>query len=261
MSDTSAPTPARRQTGRSPSFPAISLEMAIRRARELYEKERQHPTAVDTIVRHWGYKSLNGPASGALAALKKFGLLTDEGRGTERRGRLTHLAVEILANPDAAARTRAIKQAALMPGIHRELWDRYQNNPPSDANLRWDLVRQRNFTESGADEFIREYKQTVAYAQLDASDQASGAPSDDVDDDDTPVVDEDPPSKHNVNRIIGSQTGATRFPIPIFNGKVVVIESDFPLTEEDWNQFILVLNVYKPTLVVRPAPPDAAPTS
>src|SRR5262249_30899737 len=132
MSD--APAPTRRSTGRSPSFPAINLETAVRRAATLYEKERQHPTAVETIVRHWGYKSMNGPANGALAALKKFGLLTDEGRGADRRGRLTHLAVDIVANPNAAARTSAIKQAALMPAIHRELWDKYQNTPPSDAN-------------------------------------------------------------------------------------------------------------------------------
>src|SRR5690348_16423785 len=144
---TETPVSTRRQTGRSPAYPAINLETAIRRARELYEKERQHPTSVETIVRHWGYKSLNGPASQTLAALKKFGLLTDEGRGTDRRGRLTHLAVDILANPNAAARANAIKQAALLPAIHRELWDKYQNNPPSDANLRWDLLRQRGFTE------------------------------------------------------------------------------------------------------------------
>lgn len=249
MTDT--PAPARRLTGRSPSFPAINLETAVRRARELYDKERQHPTAVETIVRHWGYKSMSGPANLTLAALKKFGLLTDEGRGTDRRGRLTHLAVDIVANPDAAARASAIKQAALAPAIHRELWDKYQNTPPSDANLRWDLVRQRGFTERGAEDFIREYKHTVTFAQLDASDHASGMASHDHDDEDVVVVDEQPISSHNFNRVVGAQTSATRFPIPIFNGKTVVIEGEFPLSEEDWTQFMTVLGVMKPALVVR----------
>ena len=252
MTDT--PAPARRPTGRSPSFPAISLETAVRRARELYETERQHPTSVETIVRHWGYKSMNGPASLSLAALKKFGLLTDEGRGTDRRGRLTHLAVDIVANPDAAARTSAIKQAALMPVIHKELWDKYQNNPPSDANLQWDLVRQRGFTESGAADFIREYKQTVTFAQLDASDEAADMASDDDDghDEDIPGVNEQP--KQYLNRVVGAQSNATRFPIPVFHGKTVVIEGEFPLSDEDWNQFMTVLGVMKPALVIRPVP-------
>ncbi len=254
MTDT--PAPARRPTGRSPSFPAINLETAVRRARELYESERQHPTSVETIVRHWSYKSMSGPANLTLAALKKFGLLTDEGRGAERRGRLTHLAVDIVASPDAAARASAIKQAALTPTIHRELWDRYQNSPPSDANLRWELIRQRGFTESGADDFIRQYKQTVTFAQLDASDQPSGSASNDDEDEDISLVDEQPVSRHNLNRIVSVQTAATRFPIPVFNGKSVVIEGDFPLSEEDWNQFMTVLGVMKPALVIRPNEPN-----
>jgi hypothetical protein len=57
---------------------------AIRLARELYERERQHPTPVEKIVQYWGYKGMTGPAGLSLAALKKFGLMTDEGKGAER---------------------------------------------------------------------------------------------------------------------------------------------------------------------------------
>src|SRR6266496_6542820 len=127
MTSASEPTSNRRLAGRSPSFPAINLETAIRRARELYERDRQHPTPVEEIVRRWGYKGMSGPANLSVAALKKYGLLTDEGKGIERRGHLTHLAVEIVANPDPSARASAIKRAALLPSAHRELWDRYGN--------------------------------------------------------------------------------------------------------------------------------------
>ena len=251
MTDTTAPASARKPTGRSPSFPAINLETAIRRTRELYERERQHPTPVEKIVQYWGYKGMTGPASLSLAALKKFGLMADEGKGAERRGHLTHLAVDVIANPDPQARSAAIKQAALTPSAHRELWQRYAQSLPSDANLQWELVRQRGFTESGAEDFIREYRQTVAFAQLEASDQASGATAND--DDDAQAVDDDGPASHAPTLPTQPQapSAANRYPIPIFNGKAVVIEGEFPLSEEDWSQFMAVLSAMKPALVAR----------
>lgn len=261
-----ASTSPRRQTGRSPSFPAINLETAIRRARELYERERQHPTSVDTIVRYWGYKAMSGPAAGALAALKKYGLMTDEGKGPERRGRLTHLAIDIIANPDHQARVGATKQAALKPGIHREMWDSYHNSPPSDENLRWELVRKRGFTESGADEFIRVYKQTVAFAQLDVDDHAvsSGAasPQDDGADAEPESPETEPrrdavepepasPEPHRRHVVQPPAPGMTQYRIPVFGGRAVVVEGEFPLSEDDWNQFMAVLTAMKPALVER----------
>jgi hypothetical protein len=237
--------------GRSPGFPAINLETAIRRARQLYDREREYPTPVEKIVQHWGYKGMTGPASLSLAALKKFGLMADEGKGTERRGHLTHLAVEIIANPEPQARSVAIKQAALMPSAHRELWERYGRSLPSDANLRWELVRQRGFTEGGAEDFIREYKQTIAFAQIEADDLVSGV-TDGDDDDAHAMQDEDPvPSMSPRQTELRNSSATSRYPIPIFNGKAVVVEGDFPLSEEDWRQFIAVLGAMKPALVVR----------
>ncbi|MEU1808720.1 hypothetical protein O7622_08785 [Micromonospora sp. WMMD1076] len=258
MSDS---TPARRTAGRSPSFPAINLETAVRRARELYERERQHPTPIQKIVAHWGYKGMTGPANLSVAALKKFGLLTDEGKGAERRGRLTHLAVDIIANPNQSARNAAIKQAALMPSAHRELWDRYGNELPSDANLRWELVRQRGFTEGGAEDLIRGYKQTVAFAQLEASDRASRVDTDDTrgeSDHETKSELHEPDLLMTSSQAsdVRPSSSASRFPIPVFNGAKVVIEGDFPLSEEDWNQFMAVLSAMKPALVDRAKSPS-----
>lgn len=246
---------ARRPLRRSPSYPAINLETAVRRARELYAKERQHLTSVDTIAGHWKYKSLNGPAHLTLAALKKYGILVDDGKGTARRAGLTDLAVDVLENPDAAARDEALRRAALNPSIHRELWETYGNSPPSDANLKWILTRERGFTETGAAEFIRVYKDTVAYAKLDSTDPVVSAgavdePLDHEDSDESEPVNRpthQPPSKPRV-----SAPGMTPYSIPIFNGRSVIVEGNFPLSEEDWEQFMTVLAAMKPALVDRP---------
>ncbi len=72
----------RKKKGRSPSYPGTSLEVAVRRAQVLYDEERQHAVPMATVTSHWGFRSPStGPASVAYAALKKFGLLEEEGHG------------------------------------------------------------------------------------------------------------------------------------------------------------------------------------
>lgn len=248
--DTSAP---RKTLRRSPSYPAINLETAVRRARELYDREHQHLTSVSTVATHWKYKSLNGPAHLALAALKKYGLIVDDGKGTSRRAGLTDLAVDILENPDRRARDEALQQAALNPPIHRELWESFGNSPLSDANLKWTLTRERGFTESGATEFVRVYKDTVAFAKLDSlippsSVQAELEGTSGV----AAEPDEPDPSAQQQREERGSSLSTIPYTIPVFNGRSVVVEGQFPLSERDWEQFMTVLAAMKPALVKRP---------
>ena len=123
MSNQETPA-AKRPKGRSPNYPAIDLAEAIVKARELYKAELQHPASVSTVVKDWGYKTPNGPAGLALAALKRFGLTDDDGLGPARRVRVSDLALDILENPDDAAKVRAIHRAAFSPPIHRVMWEK-----------------------------------------------------------------------------------------------------------------------------------------
>src|SRR5262249_30051431 len=130
-----------------------------------------HVSGVNPLAgyRHSPQRVSNTDQIISLAALKKYGLLVDDGKGTARRASLTDLAVDILKNPDPRVRDEALQRAALNPSIHRELWEKYGNapRPMSDANLRWILTRERGFTETGAAEFIPVYKDTVSFAKLD----------------------------------------------------------------------------------------------
>lgn len=160
----SAPTAHRPAKGRSPSYPGIPLEVAIARARTIYDKEGRHPAPMGAITGHWGYKSpTTGPASVTYAALIKFGLLTAEGTGVDRLGRLSQLAMDILVKPNPSDE---IREAALHPPIHAEMWSEYGPDLPSDENLRYRLVAQRGFTENGCQDFIRQYRDTVTFAKL-----------------------------------------------------------------------------------------------
>ena len=242
--------------GRSPSYPAIDLEAAVQKVKKLYDIERQHPTPAETVARHWNYKGLSGSAVLSLAALKKFGLIEIEGTGPQRKARVSKLAVNILLNPDADERLTALKQAALRPSIHRELWDKYGAHPPSEANLRWELTQERAFTERGASEFIPQYLSTISFAKLteddsvqeltDEGDNATGdATGDSIED----VSYRQPGQRQRPQRQQKMSDDSTTYAVPVAVGSNVMIEGRFPLSEREWTQFMAVLNAMKPALV------------
>ena len=70
---------------------------------------------------------------------------------------------------------RRLREAALGPRIHAELWERYGIDLPSDQSLKRFLVLERSFNESSVDELLAEYKQTMAFAGLAA--RGGGVPA------------------------------------------------------------------------------------
>lgn len=170
----------KRKKGRSPSYPAINLKAAIEKASMLYQKEGKHATPTFTALSDMGYSATSGAGLVALAALKKFGLVEDEGSGVDRVVKLTDLALDIILSPDEDSKEKiqAIQHAAMVPPIHSELWKEFGGSLPSPANLRHNLIRKRNFTDSGANEFIRQFSETIAFAKLAES---ATIPTDDSD--------------------------------------------------------------------------------
>src|SRR2546426_2793118 len=106
---------------RSPSYPGIDLEDALRRGQVLYRAEKQHSTPVSAALAHWGFAPTSSQGQVVLAALKKFGLLEDDGRGPKREVRLTKDAVGIILDEreNSTERQQAIQRAALTPPIHK----------------------------------------------------------------------------------------------------------------------------------------------
>jgi len=251
---------------RSPNYASIGLGVAVERAREIYDKEGPHSANIKTITEHWGFASpRTGPASGTFSALIKYGLLEGSGRGHERSGRLTDLAMTILRAPDSDERTAAIRIAALHPALNRELWDELGGDLPSIENLRWKLESQRHFSPSGATEFEQAYRATLGYAGLlskpdswsatnKPDDAASLAPAAATD----ALIGLDPPVPGSSDRTDGARTTAlsspgdpaTRIPILVGGGQQIVVEGTFPVGLAAWQTFTTVLEAMKPGLVV-----------
>jgi hypothetical protein len=261
MTDTPPQAPRRE---RSPSYPGIGLQAAIAKAKVVWDKEHRHAAPVSTLYRHWGYSGATGPSMTTLSALLKFGLLNDQGSGESRTAILTEDAIAILLAPSAdhPDRLRAIREAALKPTIHEELWKRYGGaDLPSDEAIQYYLVRERKFTETAARELIKEYRATLAFAGLPESATVSG---------DSEI---DPPTEPEKESLAIPEEKVLTTPpapvetavlqtmrFPVDDTRSAVLQVPGPVTADDWDAIFDALEVFKrATLRKRPAqPPESA---
>lgn len=236
---------------RSPAYPAVDLAQAIDRANALYQAERKNAAPINAILHHWGYSPGSGRGLVTLAALKHFGLLSDEGSGDRRQARLSPRALRIIldAHEDSPERRQAIREAALEPKIHKELWEKYDGDLPSDPTLRTYLSLERNFTDRAVRNFIPQFRRTVAFAELEAEpgeidvneEEKGGSPSDDDRGDASPI--EQPEARNH------PQDKAVRsVQLPLSGTSWVSVQGAFPLSEPAWNQMIAMLEAMKPGL-------------
>lgn len=177
MVDATNETDDKRKRTRSPAYPYMNLETAIKRAKDFYDKEGRNATNIKVAVKHWGYEEKSSSGMQAAAALISFGLLKDEGTAEKRKVQLTSNALRLLldTDPDSRARAEAIKTAALSPRIHRELWKKWGSTHPSDLSMKNVLTLEWEppFNDKAVDVFIKEYKDTIAFARLGPSDTLS----------------------------------------------------------------------------------------
>lgn len=240
---------------RSPSYPAIDLEQALDKARVLYLKEGKGSIPVSVAATDWGYKPTSSAGPLAVAALKKFGLLDDEGNSAARKVTLTRSALNLLLAPDQNSREyyNALAEVALTPAIHRETWEKYGGQLPSDGNLRFGLVMERDFTEAGASQFIMEFRKTIAFARLteDNRDQTQDLEPQEQDIPmSRPTVIQAPPGSVPQFKRGVSVPVEDSIQLPIAQGQWATLSAPFPLTKDAWKRMVLILNVMKPSLIV-----------
>ena len=107
---------------------------------------------------------------------------------------------------------------------------------------------ERNFTERGADEFIPQFRSTLAFAQLldggKLSEELADKPGDESEGQMSPRTTlQEPPAKPPTTR----QTRVIQ--LPISSTEWAALQAPFPLTEEKWEQMLAVLDAMKPALV------------
>jgi hypothetical protein len=155
---------------RSPNFPGIDLKEAVEKARIMFNKDGTSAVPLAVLQGHWGYSQKSSNGTLAISALRKFGLVDGS-----PEVKLTRLALDILNPASEATRHELLQRAALLPALHKELWDEHKGQLPSDATLEFRL-RSSQFTLQGAKSFISQFKATLSYAGLTGGSSGADSP-------------------------------------------------------------------------------------
>lgn len=180
--------PVKKKRFRSPPYPSFDLGRAVERVTLLDKVARHHEVGVAVLSEAWGMKSADGQVWRTAAALIQYGLVTDSGTGKTRKFKVSDSARRIVRdpNPDSEKRWAALQTAALLPMIHKTLWDRFgAASEISDSVIKAYLTLDRldegesPYSDSAADEVIASYRKTLEFANLVGG---AGIQSDDEDD-------------------------------------------------------------------------------
>lgn len=160
--------PPKKSKQRSPNYPAIGLEKALERAQTI--KDQAGRNFMGATVAHdlWNYKK--GAGDQQIAALKAFGLVETQGEADKRQIRLTEAAWRILGS--APDRPALLREAALKPAIHTQVWENYNGDiPKADSVISDWLVWNKGFNQTFVGGFISQFRDTIAFANLSLADK------------------------------------------------------------------------------------------
>jgi hypothetical protein len=172
----------KRPKHRSPNYPVIGLQKAMERAKTLYEKAKLHFVPIGVAQTHWAIKPMSASGNQSVAALKAYGLIEVEGEADKRQVRISDTARRIILN--SPEREDLIKQSALRPSLHAEIWKKYNGDLPTDDIIRHYLIFDQKFNEDSVDSFIAQFKSTISFAKLSPDDKVSDVNGAEEEDDD-----------------------------------------------------------------------------
>ena len=172
--------------------PYLDLEDAIEKTRILYQKAKRSAIHLGVVATYFGYSPKASSFTLIIAALKKYGLVLDEGNSEGRRVRVSDLGYQIVVDTREAApeRQKKVQHAALLPKAHRELWEQFGPEPPDDEALEAHLKLERGYTPDAARSVVKVYRATILFAGLDQRGILGDVSADDADMD--PAVPERP---------------------------------------------------------------------
>lgn len=172
---------------RSPNYPFIGLEEAIKKADLILKDGGLHEVPFQAAMQAWDYKA--GSTQQAIAALKGFGLVTVTGTGNKRKIQLTESARKIL-KPDHPERPDLLKKAVVMPTIYGDLWKKFAGDlPPSDSVIANYLEFDKKFNPDVIKGVIKDFRASISFANLSQSDKIETADAENTENEDGPPAD------------------------------------------------------------------------
>jgi hypothetical protein len=232
---------------RSPNYPAISLPESIKDARRVFAAEKRTVLSQESAAHALGYKSLSGPSRTKIAALRRYGLVSDVGDGLQ----ISQLAMRILHQPDSSTDyLAAIQEAALRPAVFQEFYETHKD--ASEQSIQSELILKRGFSPDGAKIFARSFRETIAFASLDRLEYSPNG-GQDKNESEAKVGQSKPPAiKPPVNpnatgKPMQNVIQPGELAVPIAEGLIARVP--YPMGEDDFQLLINTLNLWKKKLV------------
>jgi hypothetical protein len=157
-----------KQRDRSPNYPYLTLPNALARAHQFYGHEKRGSAAIPVVAKHWDYSAKSSGLIQSIAALKSYGLMDEEGRGADRRVKLSELALRILLDqrPDSPERDECMQRAARMPAIAQRILEKFPDDVPSEHNLEHFLIFDLKFNPESAKAAVRGFIENADFSGL-----------------------------------------------------------------------------------------------
>ena len=156
---------------RSPNYPSISLLQAVSRLSKLYTKIGINAGTKEVLAAEWDTTAKSSSFLQAIASLGKYGLLIAMA-GTPRKFKLSRDALDIVMLPATDPKhVAAIKRAALVPTLFRDLWEEHGADIVSDDDLKHLLVTKHEFRPDAAADVVRQYRRNIEFANLGDADR------------------------------------------------------------------------------------------
>jgi len=239
---------------RSPSYPVCDLKTAIEKAIQFYKSEAFNEAMVDVAVQCWGLKPGGSSGYRLVAALNHYGLFESSGSGNNRKVKLSELGKEIVVDEreDLSERAESIKRAALNPQIYNQLFEKWGNSLPSDANMRYYLIKELNFNSRHVESFIQDFRSTIEFADFgnETDTKIDDSPPKDINRNVRPEQSIQSRSSANIENSGGEYL---EIPIPLICGKRSLLKIPVQISEEDFNLIKNLVSVYldnmKPAIV------------
>ncbi|MFZ0604638.1 MAG: hypothetical protein WAN05_25310 [Roseiarcus sp.] len=173
MSESQQALPPKAKRERSPSFPFISLKVAVGRLTAFEDYFKRHPAPANKAGLAWSMKGESSQSAQTLAALKAFGFVEYSGSGDSLQASVTEEGRSFLRAQQESTKISILKRAALRPKSIAKYWQMWNADRPPDPVCLDELILRGAFTDGAAKLFLSVYDETIAFARLSDSDKES----------------------------------------------------------------------------------------
>ena len=157
---------------RSPNFPSLALEAAIKAARQIYDENRRAVITREDAAKDVGYSGLTGRSLTVLGALNQYGLIENISKGQVQ---VTRTAEEIFHGYPEDVKLAALHKAANSPSLYNDIYKRFEGEVPGENAVR-SFLFQRGFTNDGVEKALRAFRETNRFLEIAGASESYRAP-------------------------------------------------------------------------------------